>query len=51
MQATENWLWSKGVNEIWLVTGNDPSLRAYGFIYIWIGFQWELNLMEISEER
>lgn len=31
MQAAENWLWSKGMNEIWLVTGNDPSLRAYGF--------------------
>ena len=31
MQAAENWLWSKGVNEIWLVTGKDPSLRAYGF--------------------
>lgn len=31
MQAAENWLWSKGIEEIWLVTGNDPSLRAYGF--------------------
>jgi len=31
MQAAENWLWSKGVEEIWLVTGDDPSLRAYGF--------------------
>jgi GNAT superfamily N-acetyltransferase len=31
MQAAENWLWSKGIDEIWLVTGNDPNLRAYGF--------------------
>ncbi|NER80265.1 MAG: GNAT family N-acetyltransferase [Leptolyngbya sp. SIO1D8] len=31
MQAAENWLWSKGIEEIWLVTGNDSSLRAYGF--------------------
>lgn len=31
MQAAENWLWSKGIEEIWLVTGNDPILRAYGF--------------------
>ncbi|MEM6592291.1 MAG: GNAT family N-acetyltransferase [Cyanobacteria bacterium P01_H01_bin.119] len=31
MQAAENWLWSKGLDQIWLVTGNDPSLRAYGF--------------------
>ena len=22
---------SKGIKEIWLVTGNDPNLRAYGF--------------------
>ncbi|PSR17494.1 GNAT family N-acetyltransferase [filamentous cyanobacterium CCP3] len=31
MQAAETWLKSQGVDEIWLVTGNDPSLRAYGF--------------------
>lgn len=31
MQDAESWLWSKGIEEIWLVTGNDPSLRAYGF--------------------
>jgi GNAT superfamily N-acetyltransferase len=31
MQAAENWLWLQGVEEIWLVTGDDPSLRAYGF--------------------
>ncbi|NJN24465.1 MAG: GNAT family N-acetyltransferase [Acaryochloridaceae cyanobacterium RL_2_7] len=31
IQTAEHWLWSKGIKEIWLVTGNDPSLRAYGF--------------------
>ncbi|PSN15584.1 GNAT family N-acetyltransferase [filamentous cyanobacterium CCT1] len=31
MQAAEAWLQSQGIDEIWLVTGNDPSLRAYGF--------------------
>ncbi len=31
MEAAENWLRSKGIEEIWLVTGNDPNLRAYGF--------------------
>jgi GNAT superfamily N-acetyltransferase len=31
MQAAENWFWSKGIEEIWLLTGNDPNLRAYGF--------------------
>ena len=25
MQAAESWLWSKGIEEIWLVTGNDSS--------------------------
>ncbi|MBD0336480.1 MAG: GNAT family N-acetyltransferase [Cyanobacteria bacterium Co-bin13] len=37
MQAAETWLWSKGIEEIWLVTGNDPSLRAYGF-YLHLGW-------------
>ncbi|MEM1370440.1 MAG: GNAT family N-acetyltransferase [Cyanobacteria bacterium P01_H01_bin.15] len=37
MQAAENWLWSKGIKEIWLVTGNDPGLRAYGF-YMHLGW-------------
>jgi GNAT superfamily N-acetyltransferase len=37
MLATENWLWSQGIEEIWLVTGNDPSLRAYGF-YLHLGW-------------
>ncbi|NEQ95226.1 MAG: GNAT family N-acetyltransferase [Cyanothece sp. SIO2G6] len=31
MQAAEKWLWSQGLDEIWLVTENDPKLRAYGF--------------------
>ncbi|AFY40070.1 GCN5-related N-acetyltransferase [[Leptolyngbya] sp. PCC 7376] len=31
MQTTENWFWSKGIDEIWLLTGNEPSFRAYGF--------------------
>lgn len=31
MQAAETWCWSKEIEEIWLLTGNDPSLRAYGF--------------------
>ena len=31
MVAAENWLWSKELDEIWLLTGNDPQLRAYGF--------------------
>ncbi len=31
MQAAEDWLWDNEINEIWLLTGNDPKLRAYGF--------------------
>ena len=31
MQVAEQWLWTKEVEQIWLVTGNDPNLRAYGF--------------------
>ena len=31
IQTAENWLSSKGIEEIWLLTGNDPNLRAYGF--------------------
>lgn len=31
MQVAETWFWSKKIEEIWLLTGNDPSLRAYGF--------------------
>jgi GNAT superfamily N-acetyltransferase len=38
MRLAEDWLWSKGHKEIWLVTGNDPRLRAYGF-YQHLGWQ------------
>ena len=31
MHAAETWLWSKDLDEIWLLTGNDSTLRAYGF--------------------
>lgn len=31
MDAAECWLRSQGVDEAWLLTGNDPNLRAYGF--------------------
>ena len=32
MKAAENWLWSQPkLMKISLLTGNDPSLRAYGF--------------------
>lgn len=37
MQAAENWLWSSDIEEIWLVTGNEPQLRAYGF-YLHLGW-------------
>ena len=37
MQAAEQWFWSKGIDEIWLVTGDDPNLRAYGF-YLHLGW-------------
>ncbi|MEO1148113.1 MAG: GNAT family N-acetyltransferase [Cyanobacteria bacterium J06638_22] len=37
MQAAEEWFWSAGIPEIWLVTGNDPNLRAYGF-YLHLGW-------------
>ncbi len=31
MEKAEQWLWSLGFTEIWLLTGNNPKLRAYGF--------------------
>ena len=37
MQAAENWLWSNDLEKIWLVTGNEPKLRAYGF-YLHLGW-------------
>ena len=37
MEAAEEWLWSNHIEEISLLTGNDPSLRAYGF-YLHLGW-------------
>jgi len=37
MQVAENWLWSNDLQEIWLITSNDPKLRAYGF-YLHLGW-------------
>jgi GNAT superfamily N-acetyltransferase len=37
MQQAEQWLWSQDVEEIGLLTGNDPNLRAYGF-YLHLGW-------------
>lgn len=37
MQAAETWLWSKNLNEISLITGNNSNLRAYGF-YLHLGW-------------
>ena len=37
MDTTEDWFKNKGIKEIWLLTGNDPSLRAYGF-YLHLGW-------------
>lgn len=37
MQAAEDWFWAAGISEVWLVTGNDPNLRAYGF-YLHLGW-------------
>ena len=37
MERAEDWLWGKGIKEIWLLTGNDPNLRAYGF-YLHLGW-------------
>ncbi|KJH73420.1 GNAT family N-acetyltransferase [Aliterella atlantica] len=31
MAKAEEWLRSQGFAEIWLLTANDPKLRAYGF--------------------
>ncbi|MGK7913263.1 MAG: GNAT family N-acetyltransferase [Synechococcus sp.] len=37
MTVAEDWLRSQGVDEAWLLTGNDPTLRAYGF-YLHLGW-------------
>jgi GNAT superfamily N-acetyltransferase len=31
LTAAENWLFDKGIREIWLTTGANETLRAYGF--------------------
>ena len=31
MEKTEDWLFSQGLEEIWLLTGNNSKFRAYGF--------------------
>ncbi|MDJ0617756.1 MAG: GNAT family N-acetyltransferase [Calothrix sp. MO_192.B10] len=31
MEKAEEWFWSQDIEEIWLLTGNNPNLRAYGF--------------------
>jgi GNAT superfamily N-acetyltransferase len=37
MEQAEEWLWSQGTDLIWLLTGNDLGLRAYGF-YLHLGW-------------
>ena len=37
MQAAETWLWSQDIDEIWLLTDNNSTLRAYGF-YLHLGW-------------
>ena len=38
MKLAEDWLFSHGWTEIWLLTGSDPALRAVGF-YDHLGWQ------------
>jgi len=38
MEHAEAWLFGAGWNEIWLLTGSDPGLRAVGF-YLHRGWQ------------
>lgn len=37
MKKAEDWLFSQNIQEIWLLTGNDSNLRAYGF-YLHLGW-------------
>lgn len=37
MQKAEEWLWDRGVEDIWLLTDKDSNLRAYGF-YLHLGW-------------
>jgi GNAT superfamily N-acetyltransferase len=38
LKHAEDWLFSRGWSEIWLLTGSDPGLRAVGF-YKHLGWQ------------
>lgn len=38
LQKAEEWLFSQDIEEIWLLTGDDPNLRAYGF-YLHLGWK------------
>ena len=48
MELVTDWLWDFGHAELWLVTGDDPSLRAYGF-YKHLG--WKEAEASEDEER
>ena len=37
MEEAESWLLSNNIKDIWLLTGDDPNLRAYGF-YLHLGW-------------
>ena len=37
LQKAEDWLFDRDITEIWLLTGNDTNLRAYGF-YLHLGW-------------
>ncbi len=37
MEKAEEWFWSQDIEEIWLLTGNNPNFRAYGF-YLHLGW-------------
>lgn len=37
MAEAEAWLFGRGIDEIWLTTGSDPSIRANGF-YLHLGW-------------
>ncbi len=37
IQSAEAWMWEQGLTQIWLLTGNDLTLRAYGF-YLHLGW-------------
>lgn len=47
LRSAEDWLRSRGCSNIWLTTGNDPKLRAYGF-YLHEG--WEISELLSDDE-